>query len=157
MAKSIKLKNNNYIDSTGVVHNRGLLSTLLNNITTNISNLLTNVNKTIPVTLFNNDNNRATSVTLSDTLANYTKIIIYCKQTDGGYYYSREFYNPNGKILSFQIVECNATSIYNRELRYYGNAKSISTNANNCWRVDTHEHLGTYNNVYIVKVIGYKN
>ena len=43
MAKSIKLKNNNYIDSTGVVHNRGLLSTLLNNITTNISNLLTNV------------------------------------------------------------------------------------------------------------------
>lgn len=39
MAKSIKLKNNNYIDSTGVVHNRGLLSTLLNNILEDITYL----------------------------------------------------------------------------------------------------------------------
>lgn len=39
MAKSIKLKNNNYIDSTGVVHNRGLLSTLLSNILDDITYL----------------------------------------------------------------------------------------------------------------------
>ena len=45
MAKSIKLKDNTYIDSTGVTHNRELLSTLLNNINTNI-------NKLTPVTLF---------------------------------------------------------------------------------------------------------
>ncbi len=39
MAKSIKLKNNNYIDSTGVVHNRGLLSTLLGSILEDITYL----------------------------------------------------------------------------------------------------------------------
>ena len=33
MAKSIKLKNNNYIDSTDIVHNRELLSSILNKIT----------------------------------------------------------------------------------------------------------------------------
>lgn len=38
--KSIKLKDNHYIDSTGVVHNRGLLSTLLNNMLTNINKCL---------------------------------------------------------------------------------------------------------------------
>ncbi len=32
MAKSIKLKNNNYIDSTGIVHNRELLSTVIENL-----------------------------------------------------------------------------------------------------------------------------
>lgn len=31
MAKSIKLKDNNYIDSTGIVHNRELLSDILDN------------------------------------------------------------------------------------------------------------------------------
>lgn len=37
--KSIKLKDNHYIDSTGVVHNRGLLSTLLGNILDDITYL----------------------------------------------------------------------------------------------------------------------
>jgi hypothetical protein len=32
MAKSIKLKDNNYIDSTGIVHNRELLSNVLDNL-----------------------------------------------------------------------------------------------------------------------------
>lgn len=32
MSKSIKLKDNTFIDSTGVTHNRDLLSTILNNI-----------------------------------------------------------------------------------------------------------------------------
>lgn len=32
MSKSIKLKDNTYIDSTGVTHNRGLLSTILSNL-----------------------------------------------------------------------------------------------------------------------------
>ena len=40
MAKSIKLKNNTYIDSTGVVHNRGLLSTLLTTLSNNVNALL---------------------------------------------------------------------------------------------------------------------
>lgn len=37
MAKSVKLKDNYFIDSTGVVHEKGLLSTLLNSILTKIN------------------------------------------------------------------------------------------------------------------------
>ena len=40
MSKSIKLKNNTYIDSSGVTHNRTLLSTILSDFTTKINNLL---------------------------------------------------------------------------------------------------------------------
>ena len=36
MANSIKLKNNNYLDSTGIVHNRELLSTILNKFNLNV-------------------------------------------------------------------------------------------------------------------------
>jgi len=43
MAKSIKLKNNNYIDSTGVSHNRTKLSDILNTNNTDISNLKSDV------------------------------------------------------------------------------------------------------------------
>lgn len=35
MSKSIKLKDNNYLDSTGITHNRNLLSTILNKLTYN--------------------------------------------------------------------------------------------------------------------------
>ena len=37
MAKSVKLKDNYFIDSTGIVHEKGLLSTLLNSILTKIN------------------------------------------------------------------------------------------------------------------------
>lgn len=52
MAKSIKLKNNTYLDSRGIVHNKILLSdkldtydTKINNLSTNVSNLANDVNK----------------------------------------------------------------------------------------------------------------
>lgn len=55
MAKSIKLKNNNYIDSTGIVHNRNKLNNILDNISTNINNIsndITSLSNNI-TTLFN--------------------------------------------------------------------------------------------------------
>ena len=50
MSKSIKLKNNTYIDSSGITHNRDLLSTLLTTLTGQVSNILnqvTNLNNRI--------------------------------------------------------------------------------------------------------------
>ena len=57
MSKSIKIKNNTYIDSTGVTHKKSLLSTLLDNITnstktlsdsiTKINNSITSINNSI--------------------------------------------------------------------------------------------------------------
>ena len=55
MSKSIKLKGNNYIDSTGIVHNRQLLSDLLSNISLiayPVGSIYISVNSTNPATLF---------------------------------------------------------------------------------------------------------
>ena len=55
MAKSIKLKNNNYIDSTGIVHNRKLLSQIINEIgliTHPVGSIYISANNTNPSTLF---------------------------------------------------------------------------------------------------------
>ncbi len=41
MARSIKLKNNDFIDSTGITHEKKLLSTILNEINTNKQDKLT--------------------------------------------------------------------------------------------------------------------
>lgn len=41
MSKSIKLKDNNYWDSEGIVHNQTPLKTVLNNVDTDISNINT--------------------------------------------------------------------------------------------------------------------
>ena len=51
MSKSIKLKDDTYIDSTGIVHNRDLLSTILGNLsslnTNNKSNLVDAINEVL--------------------------------------------------------------------------------------------------------------
>ncbi len=55
MPKSIKLKNNTYIDSTGIVHNKKLLSQIINEIgliTHPVGSVYINVNSTNPATLF---------------------------------------------------------------------------------------------------------
>ena len=43
MSKSIKLKDNTFIDSTGITHDRSLLSGLLNTISSNISSIFTSI------------------------------------------------------------------------------------------------------------------
>ena len=55
MSKSIKPKNNVYIDSTGIVHNRKLLSQIINEIgliTHPVGSIYISVNSTNPQTLF---------------------------------------------------------------------------------------------------------
>ncbi len=73
MAKSIKYTNNTYLDSTGVVHDKTLLSEVLNNINLDISNienmkLLANPDGWVM--------NGSQSVNLSENITNQTNGII---------------------------------------------------------------------------------
>ena len=64
MAQSIKLKNENYIDSSGITYNRELLS-----------NVLTELKLII---LYSNDSGSAGNITLNNSISNYSNIeIIY--------------------------------------------------------------------------------
>ena len=70
MAKSIKLKNNVYWDSTGIVHNRNKLSTFLENLLNKKSNKSTE--------LYNSNSGNGTNgtVNLSDNVSNYLYLVI---------------------------------------------------------------------------------
>lgn len=151
--KSIKLKDNNYIDSTGVVHNRGLLSTLLNNI-------LNEINKLKPVVLYNGDPTDNT-VVLSDSSNNYTYIEIFfvCNGSNS----STKVYQPNGKTVSMSLdgergatswnFYCNGTvNINNKQISWVKNqfiSANMDTPAGKVERSDWY-------NVKIVRVLGYK-
>lgn len=81
MAQSIKLKNENYIDSTGVVHNKEKLSDLLT------QKVLYSRSKTYANIADN------TVINLSDDITKYSHVIIYGKLSDGNLG-SVELYKP---------------------------------------------------------------
>lgn len=75
MSKSIKLKNDNYLDSKGIVHNKTLLSTLLDKLLK--SNILYESSE--GVTAGGNGN----SVILSEPVTNFGAILIISKNGNG--------------------------------------------------------------------------
>lgn len=183
MSKSIKLKDNVYIDSTGVVHNRSGLNTVLNQLLTKIneqeqlinnqSQLINNqsqlINDLTPVVLYNNENSTiADSYTLSDSVANYSRITIYYKQTS---YYTRtdksvELYSPNDKtvlleenivLLTYNGSNYNGVYGLQRAFKVSGktitllnacNQKYVGLNSTGTW--------GVADSISITKVVGYK-
>ena len=97
MARAIKFKNNDYLDSTGIVHNQGLLSTLLENM--KVKNLYrgrTNGN-----------------ITLSDNVMNYDFIeIIYAGNSN---------YLQNAvSILDTRYIQTTAIELIANELNSEG-------------------------------------
>lgn len=108
MAKSVKLKDNYFIDSTGIVHEKGLLSTLLNSILTKI-----NTEKTIQEL-------RLPSVSV--TTATTKQVGSYTVTEAGTYLISGNFplnyYGQNGRSLHIQLKKngeefYSTTAVYN--------------------------------------------
>lgn len=133
MSKSIKLKDNNYWDSTGITHNRGLLSTILetmsSNISTNTTNITNNTNNIAKCLKFNGYFN-GTSKDFDDLLD--TGIYQYSGY-NGRYrdnpipYYNYGIvvvFNANNQYNIQLIFDFQATRVYLRkctEGRQYGN------------------------------------
>lgn len=85
MSKSIKLKNNTYIDSTGIVHNRTLLSTLLDTLIPKVNKNTSDIEKLQDrVLIFDGSAGSGTNITINTTweqLGRFKDLIVQVKYT----------------------------------------------------------------------------
>ena len=139
MAKSIKLKNETYIDTSSIVYNKIPLNEVLGKV------------------LYENNNGSTETITLNDSVSNYKFIEIFYKSNDNAYS-SVRVYAPNGKRVSLQ-------AFWSVDYVLYGKIKQISISDNKINNLAFQQVVidnGGYpaislsNFIYITKVIGYK-
>ena len=122
----------------------------------NVDGLTTDFNNSKAVTLFNNAGGSSSNITLSDSSANYQYLEIFYKDNDG-HFSSVKVNEPDGKQF-FMI----AGTYYNNAMYFLIKNASISgnaiTNAGTGKLVaGSTNTVTTDNNIYITKVIGFKN
>lgn len=110
-----------------------------------------------PVELYSNSTGTNGTVTLSKTAADYSYLEVFIKFMEGtGHIKSVKIPNPNGKAFqeSFLLKESNnsASTVYFKNWAISGT--SITTSTGGAW--GSSGWVGDYNNIYIVKVLGYR-
>ena len=148
--KSIKLKNDNYFDSSAIMHNR--------------KNLKTEIENLKQVVLYNNSSGTNGNLTLSESCENFSYIEVFYQY--GGTetftnYDSTKIFSPNNKQINLSIVLAGSggTNIQFKTSVYKISGKNMTLSN---WYGD-----GTVNNnaatgvskiavIRIVRVIGYK-
>lgn len=139
MSKRFKYKDNNYLDSTGIVHNKVLLNEVLGKV------------------LYENNNGSNETITLNDNVSNYKFIEIFYKSNDSAYS-SVRVDTPNGKRVSLQ-------AFWSIDDWCYGKIKQISISDNKINNLAAQQlvigsgaspTVSLSNYIYITKVIGYK-
>lgn len=139
MSKSFKYKDNNYLDSTGIVHNKVLLNEVLGKV------------------LYENYNGSNETITLNDSVSNYKFIEIFYKSNDSAYS-SVRVDTPNGKRVSLQ-------AFWSVDNYCYGKIKQVSIDNNKINNLSFQQlvipsgaspTISLSNFIYITKVIGYK-
>lgn len=139
MSKRFKYKDNNYLDSTGIVHNKVLLNEVLGKV------------------LYENNNGSNETITLNDSVSNYKFIEIFYKSNDSAYS-SVRVDTPNGKRVSLQ-------AFWSIDDWCYGKIKQISISDNKINNLAAQQlvigsgaspTVSLSNYIYITKVIGYK-
>lgn len=116
-----------------------------------------------PTTLYNNTTGTNGTVTLSETSANFTYLEIFCRKNNSAYYVTQKVYSPNGKKVSIigswsateggyallqfntKIIQISGTSI-----------TSPGAGSGNLGDDDKNWVDNTANDLYIVRVVGYK-
>lgn len=139
MSKRFKYKDNNYLDSTGIVHNKVLLNEVLGKV------------------LYENNNGSNETVTLNDSASNYKFIEIFYKSNDNAYS-SVRVDTPNGKRVSL-------LAFWSIDDWLYGKIKQVSISNNKINNLAAQQlvigsgaspTVSLSNYIYITKVIGYK-
>lgn len=139
MSKRFKYKDNNYLDSTGIVHNKALLNEVLGKV------------------LYENNNGSNETITLNDSASNYKFIEIFYKSNDSAYS-SVRVDTPNGKRVSLQ-------AFWSVDNYCYGKIKQVSIDNNKINNLAAQQlvivsgaspTISLSNYIYITKVIGYK-
>ena len=139
MSKRFKYKDNNYLDSTGIVHNKVLLNEVLGKV------------------LYENNNGSNETITLNDSASNYKFIEIFYKSNDNAYS-SVRVDTPNGKQVSLQ-------AFWSVDNYCYGKIKQVLIDNNKINNLAFQQlvipngvspTISLSNFIYITKVIGYK-
>lgn len=144
MAKSIKLNDDNYIDSSSVSHERTPLNEILK-----------------PIILYNN-NTGEKSVVLSDDVSKFKRIDVISKQTvyNNTTYHTTTVYEPNDKNFTIQVINpVSANKGYYFVISAYQiRNKNITRidNINYKMEIESSGHWYIADSLVITKVIGYK-
>ena len=153
MSKSIKFKNNTYIDSSGIVHNRKSLKDMLNN----------KLNKTV---LFDNVPSvgevgrlsaPGSSYTISGNFSNYDFLLIIFRSRVWGWCKKEELIFNANQFGSSNVATGN---LYSAVMPLY-NSNTIATmqyyfTNNNKVSVYYNSHYSGDNHLYIATIIGCK-
>lgn len=119
---------------------------------------LTNVNILKEVVLYNNESGSNTTITLSETCANFKYLEIFCKATDNTYT-SVKVYKPDGKRATvvggwFGTASYFKNAVLNisaDKISFGGFANTQITGTNKCSTANDTTAM------YIVRVVGYRN
>ena len=139
MSKRFKYKDNNYLDSSGIVHNKVLLNEVLGKV------------------LYENNNGSNETITLNDSASNYKFIEIFYQSNDAACS-SVKISNPNGKRVSLQ-------AFWSVDNYCYGKIKQVLIDNNKINNLAFQQlvipsgaspTISLSNYIYITKVIGYK-
>lgn len=137
--QSLKLKNNKYLDTNSIVHNKQNLKEKL----------------LLPYTLFENLNGTRDSITLNDSVANYQYIEVFGGVS--GVMSYQKIYSPNNKEFCVR-ANYNYDATYVDILSTYSIQNNvISPNLNKCGYLTNNNFVYDKTNYFnIVKIIGYK-
>ena len=113
------------------------------------------LDKLIPYILYEDSIGSKNNISLKDSLANYLVIDIVFRNTDGSYYFTERYYNPNGKSIHMHYDNIVSNTRYLFEKIYSCNDKSINKVSCRQYNASSNSY-GTYDSFNIMKVIGYK-
>ena len=121
-----------------------------------------NENKKVPAQLLKpyflyNGNASSTSITLSDSVANYRFIEIFFQSEN--IYGSKKVYAPNGKRVFLNVDVLFADANYFKNSKWLITGSSINLEAGNGYTINANglqDFDDATNNVYITTVVGYK-
>ena len=117
----------------------------------NIPNLLLNTD-----VLYSDDTGTFGDITLSNSAANYTKLEVLFKNTDGGELHSEIILSPNGKTHSLYRVELHSDSAYMAEKKYSINGTAFNKVSMLFIAFPSMTITDNYDNFAILKIVGYK-
>ncbi len=146
MARAIKLQNNTYLDTSGIVHNRQILADKL----------------LLPYILYSNNSGSSTDITLTDSVSNYEYIDVYYigvgHNRTGGQVQRCYLKHNNCFTLLAQDYSSDTSRIYFYCTRYQATNKTITpVNYRSLTLISGNTiSLTDSNSVAILKVIGYK-
>lgn len=115
------------------------------------------INKAVEKTvLFNNTTNTSSTITLSDSVANYECIEIFYKNNDH-LYSSLKVHQPNNTKISLDSHYANGTAAYLKFARATISGTEITINGQTQVFIDGNVLTSSNGNfIYITRVVGYK-